>query len=154
MWVEITDTDGSGKYSVTALEPLPNHDMTANEEWFYGDHDATTEYAIEINGCKDCVIGDKVRALPANSQDYLTFDYSGKATSAKASGTITARSGSTAGTGLASVEDLDPSTGTYSASGEVVVYNPYTAAIPTGTVIHITVNRQGCWEVDGADCED
>ncbi len=71
-----------------------------------------------------------------------------------ASGTITARSGGTAGTGSCTMTSLQYSGSDFvyvSMGFTVAVANPYSASISNGTYVTLVTNN-GIWQVDGADC--
>lgn len=149
-WVQITD-GASGKYSWEAIKPQSDGTWVVDTVWGTGDHTATSGYAVEIEHLSAHVLDDSiVRLTPAPGEYFYWFEYHPRDKNAVATSAITAASGTTPGTGTATVYDYD---GTSLSAGQtgVTIKNRYTTAVTSGNDLVITY-MDGWWWVTGEEC--
>lgn len=136
-WAKLTAESG-GKYSWRAQKLV-------NGSWAdldgSGAHDGSNQYARDVWGGTECIIGDVVYLSPAIGENCLIFDYTQHA-GVLVAVSATAVSGDGTGT-------MTPSDGT----GTYVVHNPFTGAIPIDTTMEACW-RKGDWWAISAECTD
>ena len=154
--VQITATNGSGKYSWIGLAPvasIPNP-MGTNTDWGSGDYTETFGFAVEATGSTDVILNDVVRIFPAKSEDFYIFHYQPevKFANLEDGDTISARSTSSVGSGDVTVQSYSGGSLT-DTSQTLTVYNGFTKEVDGPRYITIEYS-QSVWWITGADCDE
>lgn len=159
-WAKITENGQDGKYSWVAVKKDESGDWQEDQDWGKGDYRNSTGYAMEVTHKSKWVLKDSiVRLRPTPGQDFFTFKYSPGVWLAKivSAGSISARSGSQAGSGSVTVQESSDS-GSITDKEDVTAYNFSTSEI-TGEegsdselFLEIEFGTGGLWWVTAVDC--
>lgn len=146
----IGDTDGTGRYSWIGALPDENGDMTANEEYGWGDCNEDEGFARCIHNNSQWVIEDSLVLLrPALTGNYYLFDYHDVRFGVSV-GQLTASVGVAEGSGQVKI----PLDGSGIEWQTVNAKNPYDSVIVGNLSLSVVFGLDGYWHVMGASCED
>lgn len=155
-WAKITGRSGK-KYSWEYWEAQSDQTHTADSTVNSGT--TTEKYAVHIRGCEAIPNGTRVWLERTKNQPYYHFEFTGEFVG-QASGTISARSGSTWGSGTVILYKKS-GTATWavlSPSVSVTAYNANNAPITSGTWVRVFLDAMSdgsfppTWTVEPISC--
>lgn len=142
---KITGKSGN-KYSWVAMKP-DDGELVQDQDW--GEGSTTENYAVSTDGSEYVLEDSIVRLYPALTGDYYLFDYQPGLALGKTTETITARDGSTAGSGSVKIQTADDTT---LADGETIeVLNSMPSEIDEDKIVQLSY-VSGRWFITGVEC--